>query len=105
MTGRSWISWIWISQDERAKAVPLGVIVFNWVLAFSLLGLLCFFSFSQLRYNWNWDTVGGYQNFFWRGWLNTLKISSIALMNLERIPDASACASFKEVSEVFSISH
>jgi polar amino acid transport system permease protein len=80
VTGRSWISWIWISQDERAKAVPLGVIVFNWVLAFLLLGLLCFFSFSQLRYNWNWDTVGGYQNFFWRGWLNTLKISSIALI-------------------------
>ena len=42
---------------------------------FSLLALICFFSFSQLRYNWNWETVGGYSNFFWRGWLNTLKIS------------------------------
>jgi polar amino acid transport system permease protein len=52
----------------------------NWALAFFLLALLCLFSFSQLRYNWNWDTVGGYSNFFWRGWWNTLKISVLALV-------------------------
>jgi polar amino acid transport system permease protein len=80
VTGRSWISWVWVSQDERAKPLSLGVIIFNWLIAFLLLGLLCFFSFSQLRYNWNWDTVGGYSNFFWRGWLNTLEISSLALI-------------------------
>ena len=79
-TKRGWISWVWISPDERAKPLPLGVVIFNWLLAFLLLGLLCFFSFYQLRYNWNWDTVGGYSNFFWRGWLNTLKISSLALI-------------------------
>ena len=80
MTGHRWISWFWVSQDERATPLPLGVIVFNWVLTFSLLGLLCFFSFSQLRYNWNWDTVWGYRSFFLRGWLNTLRVSSLALI-------------------------
>src|SRR6516165_10496158 len=79
-TRRGWIGWVWISPEERAKRLPLGVVIFNWALAFLLLGLLCFFSFSQLRYNWNWDTVGGYSNFFWRGWFNTLKISSLALI-------------------------
>jgi polar amino acid transport system permease protein len=80
VTGRSWISWIWTSQDERSKPIPFAVILFNWLVAFALLALICFFSFTQLRYNWNWDTVGSYSNFFWRGWLNTLKISSVALI-------------------------
>ena len=80
MTGRSWTNWIWTPQDERSKPIPIAVILFNWSLAFLLLALLCFFSFTQLRYNWNWDTVGNYSNFFWRGWLNTLKISSVALI-------------------------
>jgi polar amino acid transport system permease protein len=80
VTGRSWTSWIWTPQDERSKPTPLAVMLFNWSLAFALLALLCFFSFTQLRYNWNWDTVGKYSNFFWRGWLNTLRISSVALI-------------------------
>ena len=73
-------SWFWISPDERGKPIPWQIPCLNWALAFFLLALLCFFSFSQLRYNWNWDTVGGYSNFFWRGWWNTLKISSLALV-------------------------
>ena len=76
----SWIKWIWISTDERGKQLPSEVIILNWLIAFFLLGTLCFFSFSQLRYNWNWQTVGNYSNFFWRGWFNTLKISLLALI-------------------------
>jgi hypothetical protein len=34
------------------KPVPwLSLVSENWVLAFLLLALICFFSFSQLRYN------------------------------------------------------
>src|SRR5258705_11734704 len=73
-------SWFWISPDERSRPVPWKILCLNWALAFFLLALLCLFSFSQLRYNWNWDTVGGYSNFFWRGWWNTLKISVLALV-------------------------
>jgi len=73
-------SWFWISPDERSRPVPWQIVCLNWALAFFLLALLCLFSFSQLRYNWNWDTVGGYSNFFWRGWWNTLKISVLALV-------------------------
>ena len=73
-------SWFWISPDERGRPVAWQIQCLNWVLAFVLLALLCFFSFSRLRYNWNWGTVGGYSNFFWRGWWNTLRISSLALI-------------------------
>src|ERR1700692_4028135 len=73
-------SWFWISPDDRNRPVSWQIQCLNWVVAFLLLALLCFFSFSRLRYNWNWQTVGGYSNFFWRGWLNTLKISSLALV-------------------------
>src|SRR3984893_9729984 len=73
-------SWFWIPPDERGRPVPWQISCLNWAVAFFLLALLCFFSFSQLRYNWNWDTVGGYSNFFWRGWWNTLKISILALV-------------------------
>jgi hypothetical protein len=57
------------------KPVPwLSLVSENWVLAFLLLALICFFSFSQLRYNQigrHWDL----QQFFRRSWWNTLRIS------------------------------
>jgi polar amino acid transport system permease protein len=80
VTGRRILSWFWVSPDERTKTVALPVAALNWIIAFLLLSWLCFFSFSQLRYNWNWDTVGGYASFFWRGWFNTLKISCVSLV-------------------------
>jgi polar amino acid transport system permease protein len=73
-------SWFWISPDDRAKPIAWQILCLNWVLAFLLLTLICFFSFSQLHYNWNWQTVGGYSGFFWRGWCNTLKIAALALV-------------------------
>ena len=80
MTRDAFRSWFWISPEERNRPIRWQIFWLNWVLACLLLALLCFFSFSQLRYNWNWATVGGYSNFFWRGWLNTLKISVLALV-------------------------
>jgi polar amino acid transport system permease protein len=80
VTARTVKSWFWVSPDDRGKPIAWQVLLLNWALAFFLLTLICFFSFSQLRYNWNWQTVGGYSGFFWRGWLNTLKISSLALV-------------------------
>jgi polar amino acid transport system permease protein len=80
VTTRTVQSWFWVSPDDRGKPIAWQVLFLNWAFAFLLLALICFFSFSQLRYNWNWQTVGGYSVFFWRGWLNTLKISSLALV-------------------------
>ncbi len=73
-------SWFWISPDERRGQIPWPVLLLNWFLAFLLLAFLCFYSFSRLSYSWNWGTVAGYSNFFWRGWWNTLKISLMALL-------------------------
>jgi hypothetical protein len=45
------------------KPVPwLSLVSENWVLAFLLLALICFFSFSQLRYNLELGDIGTYSN-------------------------------------------
>lgn len=72
--------WFWLSPDSQNKIVPWPIVLLNWFLAFLLVALLCVFSFSQLTYSWNWGTVTKYQNFFWRGWWNTLFISVVALL-------------------------
>jgi polar amino acid transport system permease protein len=74
------LGWFWVSPDERGKPIAWQIVFLNWTLSFFLLASVCIFSFSQLRYNWNWEAVGGYSNFFWRGWWNTLRISSLALV-------------------------
>jgi polar amino acid transport system permease protein len=72
--------WFWVSPDDQNRAVPWPILVLNWALVFLLVALLCVFSFSQLTYAWNWGTVAKYENFFWRGWWNTLFISVLALL-------------------------
>jgi polar amino acid transport system permease protein len=84
--------WIWVSPEDRRSPVRWPVVALNGILAFLLVSWLCYFSFSQLRYNWNWKTVGGYKDFFWRGWFNTLKISAIALVLSTLIGFAAALA-------------
>ena len=56
------------------------VVAINWVLAFLLLSLVAWYAFASLRYNWNWDAVSGYANFFWRGWFTTILVSAMALV-------------------------
>ncbi len=73
-------SFFWLSPDERRNPPRRLATLVNWILAFLLLALVCFYSFSRLTYTWNWDTVGKYKGFFWRGWWNTLFISAIALL-------------------------
>jgi len=80
VTTRTVQSWFWISPDDRSRPIAWQILCLNWVLAFLLLTLICFFSFSQLRYNWNWQTVAGYSGFFLRGWWTTLKVASLALV-------------------------
>ncbi|MBV9392410.1 MAG: amino acid ABC transporter permease [Verrucomicrobia bacterium] len=69
-----------MSPDSSPKPASWPAILFNWIIAFLFLTLICTFSFAQLRYNWNWGVLVKYQNFFWRGWFKTLEISSISLV-------------------------
>jgi polar amino acid transport system permease protein len=92
LRGSEILRWIWVSPDDRRRRIRWPIAALNWILAFLLASWLCYFSFSQLRYNWNWETVGGYSNFFWRGWFNTLKISLIALVLSTLIGFAAALA-------------
>src|ERR1700751_1891832 len=71
----------WQSPEERLTQRPAWwVVTINWVLAFLLLSLVAWFALASLRYNWNWDAVSEYANFFWRGWFNTIAVSAMALV-------------------------
>lgn len=73
-------NWFWMSPDRPQQPAAWPAVLFNWIIAFLFLTFICTFSFAQLRYNWNWGVLVKYQNFFWRGWFNTLEVSSIALV-------------------------
>jgi polar amino acid transport system permease protein len=83
----------WQSPEERLTQRPAWwVVAINWVLAFLLLSLMAWFAFASLRYNWNWDAVSEYANFFWRGWFTTIAVSAIALVLSTLIGVAAALA-------------
>jgi len=70
----------WRSTDELRAPLPVAVVAINWLLAFLLLSLLCVYSFSQIQYTWNWDSVTNYSNMFWNGWVATVEISAVSLL-------------------------
>jgi polar amino acid transport system permease protein len=70
----------WRSTDELRAPIPFLVVAINWFLAFLLLSLLCVYSFSQIQYTWNWDSVTNYSSMFWNGWITTLQISGVSLL-------------------------
>jgi polar amino acid transport system permease protein len=70
----------WQSSEERRTPAVWWVVAINWLLAFLLLSLIAWFAFASLRYNWNWDSVGSYASFFWRGWFTTIGVSAVALV-------------------------
>ena len=75
------LHWFWLEPHQaQQQRVSWPVVLFNWALAFLLLGMVCVFSFSQLRYHWDLQTVGSYRWFFWRGWRYTLVISLVSLL-------------------------
>jgi polar amino acid transport system permease protein len=74
------LKWFWISPEDRAKPIRWQVLCLNFFLAVCLIAPICFFSFSQLRYAWNWGGIAPYGGFFLKGWRNTLWISSMALV-------------------------
>jgi polar amino acid transport system permease protein len=70
----------WRSADELRNPLPLGVVAFNWFLAFLLLSFLCVYSFSRIQYAWNWESVTDYSSMFWNGWITTVGISAVSLL-------------------------
>lgn len=82
MTPQKIRHWFWLEphQAHAKQRVSWPVALLNWALAFLLVGAVCVFSFSQLRYHWDWQTIGSYQGFFWRGWWHTLGISLVSLV-------------------------
>ena len=52
----------------------------GWVPALVLLGLVFYFSFHQLAYQWNWGSVYRYRWNLLSGWLVTIGISLVSLL-------------------------
>ena len=80
---QAWIGFrrcFWQSPEERRISPAWWIIAINWLLALLLLSLVACFSFASLQYNWNWDAVGNYASFFWRGWFTTIQVSAMALV-------------------------
>ncbi|MBM3833449.1 MAG: amino acid ABC transporter permease [Verrucomicrobia bacterium] len=57
-----------------------SVRVLNFALAFLLIALVFYFSFSQLNYHWDWASVLKYRQKFVQGWFTTILVSIAALI-------------------------
>jgi len=63
---------------ERTQ-LSLAVRLLNLLIAALFIALIFFFSFSQLRYHWNWSTVYQYRQKFFEGWVNTIVVALASL--------------------------
>lgn len=52
----------------------------GWLPALLLVALVFYFSFHQLAYQWNWDSVYKYRSTLFSGWLVTIAISLVSLL-------------------------
>ena len=59
---------------------PWHAFLVGWAPALLLLGLVFYFSFHQLAYQWNWGSVYSYRWNLFSGWLVTIGISLAALL-------------------------
>jgi polar amino acid transport system permease protein len=78
--GERLFGWFWLSPEARTQRTGWPIALLNWALAMLLLTAVCAFAFTRLRYHWDWESVGSYQGFFWRGWWGTVKISVLSLV-------------------------
>jgi polar amino acid transport system permease protein len=59
--------------------VPWPVRIFNIAIVFVLLGLVFYFTFHQLTYSWDWQTIYKYRRKFINGWVTTVLASTASL--------------------------
>jgi polar amino acid transport system permease protein len=71
---------VFLSPGAAANSTPSWPVrILNFSVAFLFLALLFSFSFHQLNYHWNWESVFRYRQKFMQGWLATVLISLSAL--------------------------
>ncbi|HTL54467.1 MAG TPA: amino acid ABC transporter permease [Candidatus Limnocylindrales bacterium] len=66
--------------EKNGRCATWQRIVGAWVPALFLLGVVFYFSFHQLAYQWNWGLVYRYRWNLFSGWLVTIGISMASLL-------------------------
>jgi polar amino acid transport system permease protein len=63
----------------REPVRPLAAAL-NLLIALCLVGLVFYYAFAQLHYQWGWASVYRYRDRFISGWLVTIELSLLALV-------------------------
>jgi polar amino acid transport system permease protein len=75
----SWLKYFVASNEPGAAPPPVSTRIFNFAIAFLFVALIFYFSFHQVRYHWNWESIYKYRQKFIQGWLTTILISLASL--------------------------
>ena len=87
-----WFRAWWLAPENPESSASAWAIGLNSLLVALFLAALFAATFAQLRIEWNWAIIGDYRNLFWKGWLETLKLSAISLVLSAFIGAAAAAA-------------
>jgi len=69
------------ARSSTAKTpISWPVRTFNFAIVFLFVTLVFYFSFNQLNYHWDWNSIYKYRQKFLQGWLTTVLISIVALV-------------------------
>jgi len=66
-------------DDSNSRASLAGKFA-SACIAAALFAAVFYFSFHQIAYHWNWDSIAQYRMSFFKGWAMTLWISAAALL-------------------------
>ncbi|MDB6122815.1 MAG: Polar amino acid transporter, inner rane subunit [Pedosphaera sp.] len=75
----SWLKYFVASSEPGAAPPPVWVRILNFTIAFLFIALIFYFSFQQVSYHWNWESIYKYRQKFIQGWLTTILISLASL--------------------------
>src|SRR5580765_2379859 len=68
-----------LAPNKPDQPVSWPVRIINFLAALLFIALVFSFSFSQLRYQWNWTAIYAYRQKFLEGWLTTILVSLASL--------------------------
>jgi hypothetical protein len=65
--------------DSNSRASLVGKSA-SACIAAALVAAVFYFSFQQIAYQWNWNSIAQYRSSFFKGWRITLWISGASLV-------------------------
>ena len=68
-----------LAPNNPAQPVSWPLRIMNFLVAILFIALILSFSFSQLRYQWDWRAIYAYRQKFLEGWLTSILVSIASL--------------------------